>query len=195
MAWNPFDHHRGPFTFCVTRPKENPREGTYPFAYETLPGTVSGSDVEDEARALLADPRDTIVSVAVWSVSEQQHVMTYRKDDPVRAKAVAAPIEPEAPAAVSTPAAVAIAVAPATPRRDPKPEKRTRGAKLVIGKRDGWPASKGAQIVRQFFHPDRQATTQEIVGAVGEQLKAEGIEFPGSLVSRLKQAGFLTEAA
>jgi len=74
--------------------------------------------------------------------------------------------------------------------------RRTRGARLVIGKTDGWPKSQGAQIVRQFFqHPDRRASTQEIVSAIGDQLMAAGIEFPGSLVSRLKQAGFLTEAA
>src|SRR5437773_5531116 len=116
MAWNPFDHHRGPFTFCVTRPKENPRKGTYPFAVETLPGTVSGCDVEDEARALLADPRDTIVSVAVWSVSEQQHVMTYRKDDPAKPRPVVAAIESViAPTAIVAPTVppAAAAVAPA----------------------------------------------------------------------------------
>jgi len=192
MAWNPFDHHRGPFTFCVTRPKENPRKGTYPFSFERLPGTVNGADVADEARALLEDPRDSIISITVWSVTEQQCVMTYRKGD-VIAQTAAAPIEAEAPVAIATPVA---AVAPA-PRRDPKPAaRRTRGATLVLGKTDGWPKSHGAQIVLQFFrHPDRQATAQDVVSAVGDQLKAAGIEFPGSLVSRLKQAGFLTEAA
>lgn len=44
-----------------------------------LPGTSDAESVDAEARALLADPRDTILSVTVWSVKEQQFVMTYRR--------------------------------------------------------------------------------------------------------------------
>ena len=36
--------------------------------------------VESEALALLEDPRDTIDSIDVWSLSEEKFVMTYRKE-------------------------------------------------------------------------------------------------------------------
>lgn len=65
------DNHRGPFRLCVTRPC-----ATKPgfFRSEWLKGSVDRADVEDEARALLQDPRDSIQHVAVWSVTEGQFV-------------------------------------------------------------------------------------------------------------------------
>lgn len=74
--WNPFDHHRGPYVLQVSRPAPKRK---YPVTMETLRGTVHGSEVEEEAKALLADPRDTITAVFVWSVPEQQHIVTYRR--------------------------------------------------------------------------------------------------------------------
>lgn len=73
-TWNPFEHHRGPYVLQVKRPAKR----KYPFTLETLSGTVDGPDVEDEAKALLADKRDSIVAVFVWSATEQQHIITYR---------------------------------------------------------------------------------------------------------------------
>ena len=43
-----------------------------------LKATTTADDVESEALALLADPRDTITFVEVWSVRDQQFVFTYR---------------------------------------------------------------------------------------------------------------------
>ena len=45
---------------------------------EWLAGTVEGDEAEDEARALLGDPRDRISGVHLWSDREQQFVMGWR---------------------------------------------------------------------------------------------------------------------
>lgn len=76
--WNPFDHHRGPYRLQIIRLGGAKKA---PWSAEPLRGaTDSGDEIEAEARALLDDPRDTIVAVAVWSVSEQQHVTTFKKE-------------------------------------------------------------------------------------------------------------------
>lgn len=66
------ENHRGPFRFCLTRdrgPKVLPRNR---YTSEWLAGETQRADCEEEARALLDDPRDTIVSVHFWSVKEEQ---------------------------------------------------------------------------------------------------------------------------
>lgn len=73
QAW--IANHRGPFRFCVTRPHPR-KEGV--FASEWLVGEIDKDDVEAEAGALLTDPRDTITSIAVWSVREESFVGTFK---------------------------------------------------------------------------------------------------------------------
>jgi hypothetical protein len=68
--------HRGPFQFCVTRTTMSKKGAG--LSNQWLTGLVDGADVEDDAKGLLDDPRDTIVCVDVWSVTEQQFVMTFR---------------------------------------------------------------------------------------------------------------------
>lgn len=63
--------HRGPYRLCVVRPFVT-KPGFY--RSQWLDGAVDGGEVEDEARALLADPRDTITYVGLWSEREQQFV-------------------------------------------------------------------------------------------------------------------------
>jgi hypothetical protein len=65
--------HRGPYRYLVIRPSS----GKAPWRGEWLRGQVDADDVEHEARALLADPRDAVRAVHVWSVREEQFVMTY----------------------------------------------------------------------------------------------------------------------
>jgi hypothetical protein len=65
--------HRGPYILHVCRPGRTAGQT----AGEWLAGTLDGEDVEAEARALLADPRDSIQYVAVWSESEQCFVGGY----------------------------------------------------------------------------------------------------------------------
>jgi hypothetical protein len=74
-----YTRHRGPYQLQITRSKPLTSKAKLKVEVETLTGTVDGPDVESEARALLDDPRDSILSVSVWSIKEQQHVMTFSK--------------------------------------------------------------------------------------------------------------------
>ena len=69
--------HRGPYRFCVSRPGK--RVGFY--RSEWLAGCTDSDDVGTEAMALLSDPRDTISSVGVWSVREEQFVTSIRGEE------------------------------------------------------------------------------------------------------------------
>lgn len=70
------ERYRGPFKLCVCRPFAT-KKGFY--RTEWLPGVVQGEDLAGEAHALLADPRDTILTVDVWSEREQKFIHTFRK--------------------------------------------------------------------------------------------------------------------
>lgn len=69
-------NHRGPFQLVLTRPGK----GAGFHTTEWLRTESDVDEVESEARAFLADPRDTITSVDVWSDSEQLFVGGYRRD-------------------------------------------------------------------------------------------------------------------
>ena len=69
--------HRGPFRLVATRPhaKRIGRSCT-----EWLTGEIRhGDDAQDEARTLLADPRDTIACIHVWSITEGCFVGGYHR--------------------------------------------------------------------------------------------------------------------
>ena len=68
--------HRGPYVFCVVRP--HPRKKAGFFRSEWLQGSMERDDVGSEAIALLQDPRDTIIQVAVWSERESCFVTVIR---------------------------------------------------------------------------------------------------------------------
>lgn len=80
-TWEPLRRHRGPFKLQVVRPRPITKTLRAGCTVTTLQGTVTKDDVTDEAHSLLTDPRDTIEAVYVWSVPEQQHILTYRKGD------------------------------------------------------------------------------------------------------------------
>ena len=66
---------RGPFSLMVVRPGKDERPVT-----NWLPGIVETDDVEDEATALLTDPRDTIEEVYLWNERLNQFdSRTYQK--------------------------------------------------------------------------------------------------------------------
>jgi hypothetical protein len=67
--------HKGPYQLQLLRPAAGKR---CKWSTECLAGSVDGLDCEAESMALLTDPRDCIVAVAVWSIPESQHVCTYR---------------------------------------------------------------------------------------------------------------------
>ena len=70
-------NHRGPYRLVVDRTKVSPA-AKQPYRCEWLPGEVGADDVPEEAEALLTDPRDRIVRVAVWSATEGCFVGTLR---------------------------------------------------------------------------------------------------------------------
>ncbi len=74
MLTNILDRHRGPYIFCVVRPGKKP--GFY--KSEWLKGSTEREDVGPEALALLTDPRDTVLQVAVWSEREACFVTVIR---------------------------------------------------------------------------------------------------------------------
>jgi hypothetical protein len=73
-------NHRGPYRFCLTRDKGSKAAPRSRFTTEWLKGELEREDVPTDAQALLDDPRDTIVGVNVWSVSENQFIGSFRKD-------------------------------------------------------------------------------------------------------------------
>ena len=59
--------------------RATPTHKKVPWHHELLSGTVTAEDAEAEARALIADPRDTIESVLVYSLRDTQFVTGYTK--------------------------------------------------------------------------------------------------------------------
>ena len=76
MALPWLDAHRGPFLFCIDRPNEK-KPGFH--TSEWLAGEVERAEVEEQAQALLTDPRDTIAGVSVWSLKDECFVGGFRK--------------------------------------------------------------------------------------------------------------------
>jgi hypothetical protein len=71
-----------------------------------------------------------------------------------------------------------------------------RGRPLVHVPEGEWPKSAPAQFVKSYFGQqptDYSATSAELVAAIGPSLIEIGVQFPASLISRLKQAGLLKE--
>ena len=72
------ERHRGPYVFCVRRPHKRKPDH---YTTEWLSGEVSKEDAQAEAEALLADKRDSILSVSLWSTRECQFVTTWIRQD------------------------------------------------------------------------------------------------------------------
>lgn len=72
------DRHRGPFALIGWRATPKAK---HPFKRIDLAEALAREDVDEHAQMFLEDPRDTIDHISVWSVTEQQHVYTYRKED------------------------------------------------------------------------------------------------------------------
>jgi len=78
-----FEKHRGPFILMLSRPHKSPQKATRGFSSSEWLRTAvrDGQDALDEARALLEDPRDSILAVYFYSEIEQQFVGALRKED------------------------------------------------------------------------------------------------------------------
>lgn len=136
------------------------------------------ADPEDETALVpeREEPVPPVVAVADSSVP----------DEPLPGSGPVRDLPPEAPAKQPAKQRVKRATPPA-----PKPR-----VGLTIGEDDGWPKSEAAQAVHSLFgrvEDGRVLTSPEICEALGPQLETLGVKFPASLVSRLKQNGFLKE--
>lgn len=84
--------------------------------------------------------------------------------------------------------------APAEPRAKriaPPAKPQTRLQAAGVG---DWPKSLPAQLVKSHFENGTTASAKEVVDAIGAHLIELGVQFPASLISRLKQAGLLIPA-
>jgi hypothetical protein len=196
-----YTRHRGPFQLSVTRPAEKPGFRTS----EWLPGRLDGEDCLAEARALLTDPRDTIIAVSVWDVCENQFVMSYRKED---LQAGRMEIQDRQPTDADR--------SPCDePAQDQRPQVEDRGANIgspkparrTTGRRDPtvyrW--VDGAEPIPQLganamklvgaFQARREATLTEIAADLAGQLDVERPErFISAYASRFKTLGLLEVA-
>lgn len=105
------------------------------------------------------------------------------------------PVEPgvqTGPVPSSRPVRRVPAEKPAEPRAPRKP----RGGPLTLNpeRLAEFPTNKGATIVREAL-AGWSATPGELTNKITPACTAAGIGFPASLISRLKQAGFLIEAS
>lgn len=79
MTAEPFwTRHRGPYLLCITRPLPT-KQGS--FGQQWLSALEAGPEAESQALAFLADPRDTITGVDIWSDREECFVMSYKRGD------------------------------------------------------------------------------------------------------------------
>lgn len=78
-------------------------------------------------------------------------------------------------------------------QRAAPPRRVGRALELDGGNAERWPKSEGAQIVRAALERVGRATVAELTAMLAADLAKAGVGFPGSLISRLKQGGFLKE--
>jgi hypothetical protein len=69
-----YKRHRGPYVLCLTRQNDDGEFSSHWLKTEIK----KGPDVETQARAMLANRRDTVVSVCVWSRREEQFVWSVK---------------------------------------------------------------------------------------------------------------------
>lgn len=207
-----YDRHRGPYCIMLIREIVSAKKDKAIPTSDLLNGPFNAEEAHEEARMLVTDPRENVTGAYVYSLTENQHIGAIYKrgetyatwlDLPTPAPAAEAVREPEheMPDWAKTPAAAPAAAAPA-----PRPVEATapaakaatvrrKGAALGVGRDEGWPSSEAAQTVRAFFDKTPTAAPAEIIAALGTKLNDLGVAHPASLVSRLKQAGFLKEIA
>jgi hypothetical protein len=139
-------------------------------------------------------------------LSDQRPAATLLQGGPEPLRPVDAAVERSVPAeAVPSAGPVRDVPEEAAPRKRPAPTKlpgdrfpavRGRALALDASTSDRWPKSAPAQLVKGWFEEgDKRATAAEVIQAIGPKLQALGMAHPASLVSRLKQGGFLKEVS
>ena len=216
-----FDRHPGRYDVCHDTEKAGKKDGQIVPTRVAIHSGIHADDVIKIARReIAADPSATL-TVFSATRGEQAHFATINSknihdlleevnDGPVEAAQTKAPAaakeleEPPTPQADRGPNGEPAPEAPAKPARRPKAAKLpgdrfpvVRGKQLELdpGCAEPWPGNEATASVRRFFEePDKKATAAEVIAAIGvAKFKEFGVEHPGSLISRLKQKGFLRE--
>ena len=194
-----YNRHDGPFHLVLTREMT---PGGKQFA-DTINGPLSSKEAHEKARAAVQEPGT--IDCYVYSDGEghftgavYERGKAYDSWEAMSlAEAPASEPQPEAPAAPSKeePSLIEEVKQALAPRlaqaAGPKP-KRSRGGllELDLGNAERWPDSKGAALVREALEAG-PASVADLSARLAEPLKAAGVAFPASLISRLKQAGFI----
>lgn len=233
-----FARHRGPYMVTMIRPGKKASGVT-----DRLEGPFKADKAYEAARDLVTDPKDTVASAFVYSLTEGQYVgcnlvrgreyATWKEmkdahvsDEPLRVELPAeqptaganeaALLQPGrrpdgeepvrevddprdsgpavAPVPKSRPVRVVPPKEPSEPRAKrvaPPAKPQTRLQAAGVGE---WPKSLPAQLVKSHFDNGTKASAKEVVDAIGAHLVELGVQFPASLISRLKQAGLLVPA-
>lgn len=197
-----YDRHRGPYGVMLTRVVEV-KNGTEQVS-DRLPDRFTAEDAHEEARMLVNDPKENVKSAYVFSESEGQFIGAfysrgeeYPSWDEMRASdfqalGVEVPAKADEPAPAPPPAAE-----PAKPvvklRAQLEPRKVGSALQIAEGREAEWPPSAAAQEVLGAFKADGKMTAKQAAEKLAPKMIELGVAHPASLVSRLKQAGLLTE--
>lgn len=207
-----YDRHQGPYVLLLTRENEKGIEFT-----DRITGTSLRAQAAHEKAIELIENRDPkkpdVTRVFVFSETEGQFTGALYSRGEAYAAWEHLPIDDAPPAPKPKPVTVkeqkasrdavesptTEAGVPPKPRPAKLPGDRfpaMRGRPLVAQLDGEWPKSAAAQFVRSFYAqqgPEYSATSAELVAAIGQSLTDLGVQFPASLISRLKQAGLLVE--
>ena len=84
---------------------------------------------------------------------------------------------------------------PAKIAAGPRTQRPRAALELDPGNAERWPKSEGATIVRNALEAGGPATASDLAQRVAADCAKVGVAFPASLISRLKQGGFLREVS
>lgn len=190
-----YDRHPGPYAILLLLEDDKGK-----LSSKSAMGTTSPVTTHDRAMELLEEKN--VVCVSVFEAGGQFTGAFYRKGEEytpldygrVPERAVVPEGGTAAPVDVAAPPKVQRAKTPGSRF----PAMRGQGLELTPGMDDQWPKSAPAQMVRSHFEfkgAGFSATAPELVADIGPALKEIGVEFPASLISRLKQKGLLRKVS
>lgn len=206
-----FNRHRGPFSIMMTR--EVVRGKVKEQASDRLPGPFTAEEAHEEARMLVGDPRENVTSAFVFSETEGQFIgACYNRGTeykPWHEENAAVldnePVEVEAPIMIDEKVFDQAQGLPdrapsdwkpigtPEPKKPSPPRKIGLALQVAAGRQADWPKSLAAQEVLKTFEARGGMTAKEATEALGLKMVELGVAHPASLISRLKQAGLLTE--
>lgn len=210
-----YDRHQGPYVLLLVRQDAKGKQFTDRVTGSSLRAQAAHETAVDLITATDGKNGD-VTHAFVFSDTEGQFIgALYRRGEayaPWEHLAIddAPRTTPKARRVATAPSGeegtVTEMTAPSAPPKPPRvktpgsrfPAMRGRALAMTQDADAKWPASKPAQMVKAHFEfkgPTYSATSPELVADIGPALKEIGVEFPASLISRLKQAGLLVEQA